>query len=75
MRCHDCPHGSRFMLSILGVMASFTLIIIGLIPVINRIQLRLPVVWLIAIMIAFPSLILYYQVKEDFWKEVMSKSE
>jgi hypothetical protein len=71
----DIPYGGRFKLSILGVLLSFLLAVVGIIPPFNGILVKFPLTWILAFIVLIPSLTLYYSVKEKFWAEVMKKEK
>ncbi|MBU0762005.1 MAG: hypothetical protein KKD39_03185 [Candidatus Altiarchaeota archaeon] len=70
--CYDCcgKNGVLFKISLLGVMTSFALALLGILPPLNMIFVPIPMAWLLAIVLLLPSITLYFNVKDAFWADV-----
>ena len=75
MDCCGVRHGCWFKLSVLGVMFSLVMALLGVVPPFKHLLVPFPLPWILAVFALIPSLVLYYSVKEKFWAEVMEAKE
>ena len=69
------PYAGRFKLSLLGVLVSLILFILGVTPKYIGWLIDFPALWAVGFIVLLSSLTLYYDVKEKFWAEVIKKKE
>ena len=73
----DCfcgkPGWCWFKLALFGIMMSFILALVGIIPPFSSMLVSFPLAWIMAILFLIPSLVIYYSVKDKFWAAVMEE--
>ncbi|MFH1834812.1 MAG: hypothetical protein ABH851_01340 [Methanobacteriota archaeon] len=75
MGCSCCGYsqGCKFKLSILGVIFSMVLALSSILTGSIQTSITLPLSLVIAVVVLIPSLVLYYKVRDAFWREVEEK--
>jgi len=62
-----------FKLGLFGVVFSFALLLLGLVPPFSGVLVRFPLAWVLSLLFLVPSMAIYFNVKDEFWAEVMKE--
>lgn len=71
--CFCCPEAFWFKLSLLGVLASVILVVLGAFTSYGRVVVKVPVAYLLSVLIVLPSIVAYYRVRDKFWAKVFEE--
>lgn len=73
--CCNAPHFLKFKLSLMGLMTAFILALASIIPPYKSLLVKVPLPLLLSVLVAIPSVALYYNVRDKFWSEVAEKNK
>jgi len=73
MNCPKTKTAWKFKLSIIGAVTSPLLLVAGMLPPLNGVTARIPIIWAVGMLILLLSITTYYEVKDRFWAEKTGK--